>query len=145
MAQFRPDALSRSRRQTFFHTVATFALSSREVFVKSLKKLVALVAVATATWMAVATSTQAQSWNTVGRCYQQIEGVGTGRGVFGLGTAKARTAARIDWQQRAEGRYGPAYARLSLASGVRWDCKKNAVLLAKCVVTAKPCGARIRG
>lgn len=145
MAHFGCEALSRSCGLMIFHPVATVASSSREVVVKSVKTLVVLVAVATSTWMAVATTTQAQSWNTVGRCYQPIEGVGTGRGAFGLGTAKARTAARIDWQQRAEGRYGPAYARLSLASGVRWDCKKNAALLAKCVVIAKPCGARIRG
>ncbi len=92
-----------------------------------------------------ATTASAQSWNAVGRCYPSVEGVGTGRGVLGLGTTRARTAARADWQARAESLYGPAYGRLSQARSVQIDCKKNAVLLAKCVVTAKPCGARIRG
>lgn len=110
-----------------------------------LLKLSAVLAIAVGSMMPTVETADAQRWNSVGRCYDSVEGVGTGRGVLGLGTARARSAARADWQARAASLYGPAYARISMARSVQWDCKRNAVLLAKCVVIAKPCGARIRG
>ena len=84
-------------------------------------------------------------WNPTGKCYDPVEGVGTGTGVFGRGSAKARRAARSDWESNVASRYGLEFARLHLARNVSWDCKKRAVLLAKCVVVATPCGARLRG
>lgn len=97
---------------------------------------------------AVATGTQTastQSWNPYGRCYATVEGIGTGTGVFGRGSARARAAARVNWEATVADLYGDKYARLSTARQIRWDCKRRAMLLAKCVVTAKPCGARTRG
>lgn len=91
------------------------------------------------------TTAKAERWDTVGRCLETVEGIGTGRGVFGRGSARARVAARRDWENAAAEAYGPGFARFSRAVDVRWDCKQRAVLLAKCVVTAKPCGARTRG
>lgn len=91
------------------------------------------------------TTADAKRWDPVGHCYPAIEGSGTGHGVFGRGSARARHVARNDWEDRVASKYGRAYARLYLAQDVEWDCKKGAVLTAKCVVTAKPCGARMRG
>lgn len=87
----------------------------------------------------------ARRWDPVEKCYPPVEGSGTGHGVFGRGSARARSEARADWEDRASSKYGRAYGRLHYAQDVQWDCKKGAVLTAKCVVTAKPCGARLRG
>lgn len=72
-------------------------------------------------------------------CYSRMEGQGTGQGVFGVGSQKARAAAIADWQERVADRWGPRYAYFSKARSVRIDCKKGAILKAKCVVTAMPC------
>jgi hypothetical protein len=90
-------------------------------------------------------SASAQRWGTIDGCYDAVEGIGRGTGAFGRGTQRARYAARRDWERNASSRYGRAYGNLSRADDVQWDCKKNAVLLAKCVVIAKPCRARMRG
>lgn len=90
-------------------------------------------------------SADAKRWNPVEKCYPAIEGSGTGHGVFGRGSARARSEARADWEDQASSKYGRAYGRLYFAQDVQWDCKKGAVLTAKCVVTARPCGARLRG
>jgi hypothetical protein len=84
-------------------------------------------------------------WHSVGTCYPAIAGAATSEGILGLGSARARVVATEDWEAQASERYGAQYGRLSTARKVQWDCKKGAVLLAKCVVTAEPCGARIRG
>lgn len=84
-------------------------------------------------------------WNSIGECYDPLEGAATGTGILGLGTARARESAIANWQAAAANKYGPAAADLSRAAGVRWDCKKNALVLAKCIVVAKPCTARLRG
>jgi hypothetical protein len=73
-------------------------------------------------------------------CKVRLEGGATGQGLFGAGTAAARAAAQSDWESKAAAKYGEKFASLSKASLVRWDCKKNAILKAKCVVTARPCG-----
>lgn len=72
-------------------------------------------------------------------CHGRMEGRATGQGLFGLGTQNARAAAIADWQARVADRWGTRYSYFSRARGVRWDCKKGAILQAKCVVTAMPC------
>ena len=72
-------------------------------------------------------------------CKARVEGRATGQGLFGTGTQAARAAAQTDWENKAAALHGQAYASLGRASLVRWDCKKNAILKAKCVVTARPC------
>lgn len=72
-------------------------------------------------------------------CKPRLEGRATGQGLFGTGTQAARSAAQSDWESKAAAKYGETFASLGRASLVRWDCKKNAILKAKCVVTARPC------
>lgn len=112
---------------------------------RSYLKLGLAVAVAVTAYAAGNSTADAQRWNSIGRCESNVEGTGTGTGVMGRGTARARAAARADWEANAASAYGPAYARLSYARNVRWDCTRRAVLRAKCVVTASPCGRRIHG
>ena len=84
-------------------------------------------------------------WNTGNvdtggnQCKGRIDGIATGQGIFGLGTARARQAAITDFEAKANTLFGASYGSFSRARGVRWDCKKNAILQAKCVVTASPC------
>ena len=73
-------------------------------------------------------------------CQARLEGRATGQGLFGAGSAAARTAAQADWESKAATKYGERFSSLAKASLVRWDCSKNAILKAKCVVTARPCG-----
>ncbi len=112
----------------------------------SSKKVVMLTA---ATVVSIAAGTSAASaakkWREIDGCFPAVEGSATATGIFGQGSAKARVAARLDWERNAANAYGPEYASLGLARRVQWDCKRGAVLRAKCVVTAEPCGARIRG
>ena len=105
----------------------------------------AVLAVAATASLAFAHPHRRHHWRSTGVCYPAIEGAATSQGILGLGSARARIAARDHWETQATEKYGPEYGRLSLARNVQWDCKKGAVLLAKCVVTAQPCGARIRG
>lgn len=72
-------------------------------------------------------------------CMPAIQASATGTGILGAGSAAARKSARWNFQSIAADRYGPRYANFNNARNVRWDCKKNAILLAKCVVTARPC------
>src|SRR3990172_1133141 len=85
-----------------------------------------------------------RKWRDYEQCNPPLEGIASSTGILGLGTARAREAAREDWESKATSLYGPKYGNLSVAQNVFCDCKKNALVLAKCVVTAKPCGARIR-
>jgi hypothetical protein len=84
-------------------------------------------------------------WNPTGKCYPPLEGAATGKGILGLGSARAREAARDNWEASAEDRYGRAFANLNRAREVQWDCAKGAIVTAKCVVIARPCAARITG
>jgi hypothetical protein len=88
---------------------------------------------------------ESRRWNPVGNCKDPVEGAATSQGILGLGSARARTAAQSNWEINVEDKYGPEFADFRYARNVQWDCKKGAVLLAKCVVVAKPCGARLRG
>ena len=72
-------------------------------------------------------------------CQPPMEADATGTGILGLGSAKARLSARQNFEAMAANKYGPQYAHFSRARGVKWDCKKGAILLAKCVVVARPC------
>ena len=72
-------------------------------------------------------------------CNSRMEGQGTGQGLFGVGSQNARAAAIADWQDRVANRWGPRYANFYKARSVRIDCKKGAILKAKCVITAMPC------
>ena len=73
------------------------------------------------------------------KCYPVMEGRATGQGLFGKGTAEAKSAARFDWESKATDKYGFEYGNFDKAKNARWDCKKGAILKAKCVVTARPC------
>ena len=68
-----------------------------------------------------------------------MRGSATGQGLFGKGTAQAQAAARYDWESKATIAYGDAYGNFDKAKGKSYDCKKGAILKAKCVVVARPC------
>lgn len=107
-----------------------------------------VLAAGLATFGVFAASTDADArrkWKTIDQCQPAVEGAATSRGILGQGTEKARRAAQSNWEINVEDTYGPAYANFDYARDVQWDCKKGAVLLAKCVVVAKPCRARLRG
>jgi hypothetical protein len=77
--------------------------------------------------------------SAVPRCRVPVEGFATATGILGAGSAKARVEARHKWQAIVANLYGRRYADFWNAQNVQWDCKKGAILLAKCVVVAKPC------
>lgn len=114
---------------------------------RMLSKIEVAVAALTLATVAVVGTADARRkyWDPVGSCQPAIEGAATSTGILGSGSAKARIAAQSNWEFNAEDRYGPGFANFEYARDVRWDCKKGAILLAKCVVVAKPCGARLRG
>jgi methylmalonyl-CoA mutase cobalamin-binding subunit len=107
-----------------------------------------LMAAAAASVAVVAMSGHADArrhWDRVGKCREAVEGAATSKGILGLGSARARRAAQSNWEINVEDKYGPAFANFDYARDVQWDCKKGAIILAKCVVVAKPCAARLRG
>lgn len=73
------------------------------------------------------------------RCRAPVEGFATATGILGAGSAKAQVEARRDWRATVTRLYGPRYANFRNAQNRQWDCKKGAILLAKCVVVARPC------
>ncbi len=73
------------------------------------------------------------------KCYPTLEASATGQGILGKGTAEARAAARFDWESKSTNKYGYEYGNFDKAKNSRFDCKKGAILKAKCVVTARPC------
>ncbi|RUP07748.1 hypothetical protein [Hyphomicrobium sp.] len=77
--------------------------------------------------------------NALPRCRAPVEGVATATGILGAGSEKARIQARENWRRTVRSLYGPRYSDFWNAQGKQWDCKKGAILLAKCVVVAKPC------
>ena len=74
------------------------------------------------------------------QCKPRVSGQGTGMGVAGQGSALARSNAMADWSNKAQAKYGKAFADSSKARSVTYDCRAGAILEAKCVVTAAPCG-----
>jgi hypothetical protein len=77
--------------------------------------------------------------NAAPRCRDAVEGAATATGILGAGSAKARVEARENWRATVASIYGRRYADFWNARSIQWDCKKGAILLAKCVVVAKPC------
>ncbi len=114
---------------------------------RKLSTIGAVLGAAAITLVAISGNADARKkyWNSEGQCQPAIEGLATGTGILGLGSSRARVAARSNWETTAANQYGPGFADLDRARNVQWDCKKGAVLLAKCVVTAQPCSYRIRG
>jgi hypothetical protein len=108
-------------------------------------KIAALILVGVGLIASTGSSDARSRWNPIGKCHEPLEGAATGQGILGLGSERAREAAQSNWEASAEERYGRAFANLSRARDVQWDCAKGAVVTAKCVVTARPCAARIRG
>ncbi|NOT69752.1 MAG: hypothetical protein HOP09_00300 [Hyphomicrobium sp.] len=72
-------------------------------------------------------------------CKAPLRGSATGQGLFGKGTAQARAAARYDWESKASVAYGDAYGNFDKSRGKSFDCKRGAVLKAKCTVVSRPC------
>jgi hypothetical protein len=72
-------------------------------------------------------------------CKAPLLGVATGQGLFGKGTAQAKAAARYDWESKATNAYGDAYGNFDKSRGKNFDCKKGAILKAKCSVVSRPC------
>lgn len=103
------------------------------------------VALAVCLGMAAQVTDADARWNKRGVCKPAIEGIATGKGLFGEGSARAREAAIYNWEEAVENQYGRAFSNFDRASHVRWDCAKNAVITAKCVVIARPCTSRISG
>jgi hypothetical protein len=77
--------------------------------------------------------------NALPRCRAPVEGTASATGILGAGSEKARIQARENWRYTAAQLYGPRYADFYNAQNKQWDCKKGAILLAKCVVVARPC------
>jgi hypothetical protein len=77
--------------------------------------------------------------NALPRCFAPVEGLASATGILGSGTEKARIEARENWINTVRRLYGPRYSDFWSAQDKQWDCKKGAILLAKCVVVARPC------
>jgi hypothetical protein len=95
--------------------------------------------------LAASTTAAVARWRRSDNCKAPLEGAAIGKGILGLGSERAREAARDNWEAAAEDRYGRAFSNMDRAISVRWDCKKGAVVTAKCVVVARPCASRISG
>jgi hypothetical protein len=77
--------------------------------------------------------------NAIPRCRAPVEGLASSTGILGSGSEKASIMARENWKMTVRRLYGPRYADFYNAQDKQWDCKKGAILLAKCVVVARPC------
>jgi hypothetical protein len=113
------------------HTVAF-----GRVFVMRTTVKFALIAASVAT---MASGLGAVDANALARCRAAVEGAASATGILGAGSEKARIQARENWKYTVRNLYGPRYADFWNAQNKQWDCKKGAILLAKCVVVAKPC------
>jgi hypothetical protein len=127
------------------HYLRVIRISSYEVLMLSPSKLTMAVAAAAIAMTAGIADADARKKRQSGpkpaaaKCYPTLEGSATGQGLFGKGTAEARAAARVDWESKSTNKYGFEYGNFDKSQNARWDCKKGAVLKAKCVVTARPC------
>lgn len=97
------------------------------------KNVLAALALGLAATMAFAPVSEAAS------CRSRTDGMATGQGLFGLGTAYARSRAVEQWAEKVQARWGINYANFNNARGVSWNCKPNAILQARCTVSARPC------
>lgn len=98
-------------------------------------KLAALAASAAA----IASGFGATDASALPRCRPPVEGTASATGILGAGTEKAQIEARENWKYTVARLYGRRYADFYNAQNKQWDCKKGAILLAKCVVVARPC------
>ncbi len=98
------------------------------------KNTLAALAVGTLATLAFAPVSEAAS-----SCRQRTDGFATGQGLFGMGTAYARSRAVEQWAEKVQARWGINYANFNNAVGVQWNCKPNAILQARCSVSARPC------
>jgi hypothetical protein len=92
-----------------------------------------------ATAAAMASGFGATDASALPRCRPPVEGLASATGILGAGTEKAQYEARENWKITVRRLYGARYADFYNAQNKQWDCKKGAILLAKCVVVAKPC------
>ena len=72
-------------------------------------------------------------------CLARVAGEGTGMGVGGVGTTKAKEDALANWSRNVRATYGTRFANQASARGVRYDCRSGFVLEVKCAVSAVPC------
>lgn len=72
-------------------------------------------------------------------CKGRMDGQGTGLGLFGQGTALARSNALADWSAKVRARHGAQFANTATARSIKYDCRQGAILEAKCVVAGVPC------
>jgi hypothetical protein len=72
-------------------------------------------------------------------CRGRMAGEGTGTGLLGQGTSKARQNALDNWASSVAAKHGQRFANTAKARSVKYDCKQGAILQAKCAVTAIPC------
>lgn len=98
------------------------------------KNALAALAVGMTAAMVFAPASEAAS-----SCRARTDGFATGQGLFGMGTAYARSRAVENWAEKVQARWGIHYANFNNAVGVRWSCKPNAILQARCSVSARPC------
>jgi hypothetical protein len=92
-----------------------------------------------ATVAAVASGFAASNASALPRCRPPVEGTAAATGILGAGSEKARHEARENWSYSVAQLYGPRYADFYNAQNKQWSCAKGAILLAKCVVVARPC------
>lgn len=98
------------------------------------KNVLAALALGVTAMMALAPVSEAAS-----ACKSRTDGFATGQGLFGMGTAYARSRAVENWAEQVQARWGINYANFNNARGVRWNCKPNAILQARCTVSAIAC------
>ncbi len=92
-----------------------------------------------ATVAALVSGFAATDANALPRCRAAVEGTASSTGILGTGSEKARAQARENWIYTVRQLYGPRYADFWNAQNRQWSCAKGAILLAKCVVVARPC------
>ena len=97
------------------------------------------LAASAVTAAAMASGFGATDASALPRCRAPVEGSASATGILGAGSEKARVAAQENWKYTVRQLYGRRYADFYNAQGRQWDCKKGAILLAKCVVVARPC------
>ncbi len=95
--------------------------------------VLAVLAAVTAT-MAFAPTASARTY-----CRERTTGSAASYGLFGWGTAQARSAAVSEWAGKVNDRWGINYAVFSSARGVVWNCKKGVITKTGCTVSAIPC------
>ncbi len=86
-----------------------------------------------------ATMAFAPTANAYTYCRERTTGSAASYGLFGWGTAQARSAAVSDWAAKVNDRWGINYAVFTSARGVRWSCKTGVISKTGCTVSAIPC------